>query len=475
MLFNSYNYVLLLLPLTFLLHQCFKNTKWQNFVLLTASYTFYVWGSHFLIVLIVFSSAVDYYVGLGLARTENQTKRNWLLFVSLFLNLSLLAAFKYSYWFISGMNAFLLSFGIDTGIKPVQLPLPPGISFYTFQTLSYTIDVYRRQFPPHKDPLSFLTYVAFFPQLIAGPIERCSTLLPQLEHTRQKVSSDKIESGIFLIAWGLFKKVVFADNLGHVVAQSLERMETVPGIGYVAVFCFSFQIYCDFSAYTDIARGSARLFGIELSRNFWTPYFAQSPSDFWRRWHLTLSQWLRDYLYLPMGGNQRGILITIRNLVVTMFLAGLWHGAGTFFILWGLYHGLLLVFYRIVPIDKFLNRMFGAAGRWIAILVMFHFTLFGWILFMSDPSSRFPLIMNNFSMIFSSPWNPELVIWIYPTLLFTLPVIFTELLAFNRKIEFVDLYEKIPFWGRVALYYSIFYIICFLGKREAYDFIYFAF
>lgn len=475
MLFTSYDYLFLLLPLTFIFYHCLPHSKWQNIVLLTASYVFYIWGSHFLIILIVISSAVDYYVGLALGKTENPRARKRLLCLSLFINLGLLGAYKYSYWFISGVNAFLLGFGIDTGVKPVQLPLPPGISFYTFQTLSYTIDVYRKKFEPHKDIPSFLTYVAFFPQLIAGPIERCHTLLPQLAGARKHVTYEKIESGIFLIAWGLFKKVVFADNLGHIVARCFEQSAEVPGIAFIAVFAFSFQIYCDFSAYTDIARGSARFFGIELSRNFWTPYFAESPSDFWRRWHITLSQWLRDYLYLPLGGNRQGALITMRNLVVTMFLAGLWHGAGIYFIFWGLYHGLLLVIYNVFPIHKILKDKLGALGHAFAVLIMFVFTLFGWVFFMSDPSSRFPLIMNNLIWAFSGDWNPQIYIWFFPTLVFTVPIIFTDALAYWKKIEFVDFYERMPFWVKVSLYYIIFYSVCILGKREAYDFIYFAF
>lgn len=478
MLFTSYDYVFLLLPLTFIFYHCLPHSKWQNIVLLVASYVFYIWESHFLIVLIVISSAVDYFVGLALGKTDKPAARKWLLFLSVFINLGLLGVFKYSYWFISGMNAFLLGFGIDTGIKPVQLPLPPGISFYTFQTLSYTIDVYRKQFKPHRDVLSFLTYVAFFPQLIAGPIERCGHLLPQLAAVRKTVSYEKIESGVFLIAWGIFKKVVFADNLGHVVARCLENLEEVPGIGFIAVFAFSFQIYCDFSAYTDIARGTARFFNIELTRNFKTPYFATSPSDYWQRWHISLSSWIRDYVYTPMFLGLRWMNVKWRlyvSLLLTMAVMGLWHGAGMFFVLWGVYHGCILILYSIFPIDKLLKNKFGSTGHWASVFIMFIFTLFGWVLFMSDPSPRFLQIMTNLAWGFQAPFHSDILIWLYPMLLYTLPVIFTESLAYSKKVEFVDFYSKIPFWGKVGMYYVMFYAVSILGKREAYDFIYFAF
>src|SRR5262249_27972383 len=220
--------------------------------------------------------------------------------------------------------------GLGVAITQLVLPLPPGISFYTFHTISYTADIYRRKFKPTGRFIDYVTFVAFFPQLIAGPIARASELLPQIARRRPAVSPQECERAFTLIAWGLFKKTCLADNVGLIVSQAgyARQAEGGNGLAYIYMYAFAAQIYCDFSAYTDIARGLAKLFGIELTRNFLTPYLAHSPSDFWQRWHISLSRWLRDYLYIPLDGNQHGRLKTLRNLAITMFLGGLWHGAG---------------------------------------------------------------------------------------------------------------------------------------------------
>ena len=271
---------------------------------------------------------------------------------------------------------------------------------------------------------------------------------------------------------------MFADNLGHVVSRCLGSMEEVPGIGFIAVFAFAFQIYCDFSAYTDIARGSAKFFNIELSRNFLTPYFATSPADFWRRWHISLSTWIRDYLYIPVFLKLRRLRETLRlslTLILTMALMGLWHGAGIFFVWWGLYHGFLLVLYRYIPLDKILRNRFHTAGHLLSIAIMFSLTCFGWALFMSDPSTLFPELMKNLAWFFVEPWDPRLITWVFPTIMLTAPVIFADCIGYDNKCEFVDLYDKFSFRGRVFVFLLMFYAVCILGKREPYDFIYFAF
>ena len=309
------------------------------------------------------------------------------------MQLSLLCTFKYAGWLTGEINGMAAALGLGIAITQLTLPLPPGISFYTFHTISYTADIYQRKFKPTGKFVDYVTFVAFFPQLIAGPIARASELLPQVAARRPAVSPEERERAFTLIAWGLFKKTCVADNLGLIVAQTGAALQqpNAGGLGYIYMYAFAAQIYCDFSAYTDIARGLAKLFGIELTRNFLTPYLSKSPSDFWQRWHISLSRWLRDYLYIPLGGNHRGRLITLRNLAITMFLGGLWHGAGVGFIVWGLYHGLLLVLYRLLPIDRLLQERFGRTGSILAIVLMFNLVCVGWIFFRATSSELLPL------------------------------------------------------------------------------------
>ena len=478
MLFHSYHYVFVLLPAALLLYRLLRMTRWHNLILLIASYLFYVWGHPYLIFFILSSSLIDFWVGCQLGNTENPRRRAWLLGASVTFNLGMLVIFKYAGWVSKSLNQTFFYWHLPLWLPEVDLPLPPGISFYTFQALSYTIDVYRHRFEPHRNLTNFLTYIAFFPQLIAGPIERPQNLLTQISTVRDPVNDRRFESAIFLIVWGIFKKVVFADNLGHVVKQCFGLLPDVPGIGFVIVFAFCFQIYCDFSAYTDIARGSARLFNIELTRNFMTPYFAVSPSDFWKRWHISLSTWIRDYVYTPLFVKLDRLRPNARlfvTLILTMTVMGLWHGAGIFFVIWGLYHGFLLALYHVFPIDRILEDRFRQAGRWMAVLIMFFLINVAWLLFISDPSSRFPAIVKNLISAFQTPVRPEIYTWLYPALLFSVPVMITEILGYRKRGEFVDLYDAWPFWGKVAVYYLIFYGICVFGKRETYEFIYFAF
>ena len=355
----------------------------QVVLLLGASYIFYgAWDHRFLFLLII-STLVDYGVGRGLARTDDPTRRRLLLFVSVGVNLGILGFFKYFDFFIDSAQETLDAIGLGTDPVLLEIVLPVGISFYTFQTMSYTIDVYRRHLQPTDDLLTFAVFVAYFPQLVAGPIERAARLLPQLEEPRTRPDADTLASGLGLILLGLLKKVVIGDVLAGKVDLVFDGASTVGWVSLVVgVYAFALQIYADFSGYTDIARGTSRLMGIELMRNFEGPYLSRSITEFWRRWHISLSQWLRDYLYIPLGGNQGGTAATYRNLMITMLLGGLWHGANWVFVIWGGLHGVYLVAERLWrrPVDA------AEPLRWRqvpAVIVTFQLVCFAWISFRS--------------------------------------------------------------------------------------------
>ncbi len=366
--------------------------RYQNRMLLTASYIFYGYWDYRFLSLILLSTIVDYYVALGIARQTEQKTRKELLSVSIVVNLGLLGFFKY-YGFFAGELARLFELlSLPVSLPLLTIVLPVGISFYTFQTMSYTIDVYRGKTTPTRNFLDFALYVSFFPQLVAGPIERSYRLLPQIVGKRV-YDREALAEGTYHVVTGLFKKVVIADNMAPIVNSVFSRPVaelTGPEIA-VGVYAFAFQIYGDFSGYSSIAQGIARWLGFRLSWNFKMPYFAGNPSEFWQRWHITLSTWLRDYLYVTLGGNRRGRLLTLRNLLVTMFLGGLWHGAQWTFILWGLYHGLLLALYRIaemLPAWPGRSWFRTQLGRWVGKIVFFHLVCISWLLFRAESAGQ---------------------------------------------------------------------------------------
>ena len=373
MQFNSYIFIFVFLPLVLGGYLLLRRTKFANAFMLLASLYFYAVGALWYLAPFFVTALIDFFVGQQIEGSDDQTYRKRMLVISVVANLGLLSVFKYTGWLTSDLSLLLAPYGI--AFTPIALALPPAISFYTFQSMSYTIDIYRREFKPYRNVIDYLSFVSFFPHLVAGPIMRARDLLPQLARIRSLPSAATVSGAMFMILFGLFQKTVLADNFGGLV-ESIQRMMAnpgaalPPGMGLIFAYAFAFQIYCDFAAYTTIARGVARLFGVDLMRNFLTPYFSTNPSEFWSRWHISLSTWLRDYLYIPLGGNQHGPLLTMRNLMITMLLGGLWHGAGIFFIIWGLYHGLLLVLYRLVPIDEILIRRLGRFGK---ILVDRHF------------------------------------------------------------------------------------------------------
>ncbi len=338
MTFTSLTFICFL-PLIFALYWILAKPKSQNILLIVASYVFYGWWDYRFCALILASSLVDFALGYWMDQSNSQRRRKALLVSSLVLNLGLLGLFKYFNFFAESFTAMAGGLGWSPDPITLNVILPVGISFYTFQTLSYTIDIYRRQIRASHSLINYLAFVSFFPQLVAGPIERASNLLPQFAK-RRKFDLAQARSGCRLILWGFFKKVVIADRLAIIVDQVYSQPESVAGpLLAFATVCFAFQIYCDFSAYSDIAIGTARLFNITLMRNFAYPYFSQSINEFWHRWHISLSTWFRDYIYIPLGGSRQGSAKKTRNLLATFVVSGFWHGAGWQFLAWGGIHG----------------------------------------------------------------------------------------------------------------------------------------
>ncbi len=344
MLFNSLAF-LLFLPIVFTLyHLLNKKLTAQNILILLASYVFYGWWDVRFLILIFISSLVDFIVGQKIGDAENEKSKKYWLYVSLAVNLGLLGFFKYYHFFV---DSFITSFsfmGLELHKSTLQVILPVGISFYTFQTLSYSLDIYRGHLTHSKDPIKFFAFVAFFPQLVAGPIERAAHLLPQFSIPR-KFDTDFAISGLRLMLWGFFKKVVIADNLAQVVDIVYVSPQEYTGIEVVAAaIAFTFQVYGDFSGYSDIAIGTARLFGFDLLPNFKTPFYSRSIAEFWNRWHISLNTWFRDYIYIPMGGSRGGNTMKYRNIMTIFLVSGLWHGASWAFVIWGALNGIYMVF-----------------------------------------------------------------------------------------------------------------------------------
>jgi len=344
MLFNSFEY-LIFLPLVFIFYWKVlnKNLKVQNFFILSVSYLFYGWWDWRFLFLLCFSSLIDFFIGILISNTDIDKKRKFLLGISIFMNLSILGFFKYFNFFVDSFVEFSELFGFKANKSSLNIILPVGISFYTFQILSYTIDVYRKKLTATKDVISFMAFVSFFPQLVAGPVERAVNLLPQFFKNRT-FDLQSAKDGLRQMLWGLFKKIVIADTCAVYVKDIFDNYDTYnSGTLFFGIIFFAFQIYCDFSGYSDIAIGTARLFGFKLMKNFAFPYFSRGIVEYWRRWHISLSTWFRDYLYIPLGGSRCSKFKQIRNIVITFTISGLWHGANWNYIFWGFTNGLLFI------------------------------------------------------------------------------------------------------------------------------------
>jgi D-alanyl-lipoteichoic acid acyltransferase DltB (MBOAT superfamily) len=477
MLFNSYIFVVFFLLVygAYLLLK--SHHKAQNFILLAASYIFYgYWDARFLFLLML-STGVDYFAAQRIKDSQTGRSRRTFLAISILSNLSILGFFKYFNFFSESTAHLLSSIGLNADPVSLNIILPVGISFYTFQTLSYSIDVYQGAIRPEKNLLNFALFVSFFPQLVAGPIERASSLLPQISMPRV-LNGDQINAGLFLILWGYFKKMAIADNLGEVADEVFENYTTFEGLDLlIGSLAFTVQIYGDFSGYSDIARGLAKLMGFELMLNFNLPFFATSPSDFWARWHISLSTWFRDYVYIPLGGNRAGAIATYRNLAITMVLCGLWHGAAWNFILWGAFHGMILIAYHMlkphfVTVSKQILK--GAIGYdWVTSLLgmgmMTCISVIGWILFRSSNLQQALYILTHLSFASSSEtWDLG-----YDLLFFSLPLLLVQLYQFISQDLLIV--TKLNPWLRVFLYGCILASIIVFSNRDRSDFIYFQF
>lgn len=387
MFFNSLEFTIFL-PIVFAVYwilQRFSLTA-QNLWVLAASFFFYGWWDYRFLLLISISILTDFWLGMAIQSSTSQVHRKRFLYLSLLVNLGMLVFFKYFNFFVDNFRAAFTFLGYEFNSPLLSVILPVGISFYTFQTLSYTIDVYNRKIEATRDLISFGAFVSFFPQLVAGPIERATHLLPQFQEKRS-FEYESAASGMRLILWGLFKKVVVADSCAVVVNQIFGTYEQQSGIVLIlGAVLFSFQIYGDFSGYSDIAIGTARLFGIRLMHNFNAPYFARDIAEFWRRWHISLTTWFRDYIYIPLGGSRSGRYKTIRNTLIIFLVSGFWHGANWTFIFWGIYHALLFLPLVVLNVNR---RYTGSAqntaahGDIVRIVFTFLLVSLGWIFFRS--------------------------------------------------------------------------------------------
>ncbi len=472
MLFNSLQFAIFFL-IVYSLYLTL-NHKWQNRMLFVASSIFYgAWDWRFLSLLYI-TTIIDFLCAIKISNSQDAGKRKLFLILSIASNMAVLGFFKYFDFFVSNLNSLFGFFGVHISIGVLHIILPVGISFYTFQAMSYTIDVYRGKLEPTRNLKDFILFVTFFPQLVAGPIERASHLLPQVLKPR-KPSLDKFYEGCYLILWGLFLKMFVADNLARIVNPVFASGPPYEGMKVlVALYAFAFQIYGDFAGYSNIARGLGKCMGFEIMVNFNLPYFSTNPSEFWKRWHISLSSWLRDYLYIPLGGNRKGVFMTFRNIMITMFLGGLWHGAKWTFVIWGIYHGLLLVAHRVLaPLFTYipsLPKNFLTRRAWfiIRVIFFFHLTCLGWLLFRAQSMQQV------FSMLQGIFFNFGIVrntgIKFMASILWLLIVI--QLIQYwKNDLMFV--------YKRSALITTVIYAIMFYSiavySTPGYEFIYFQF
>lgn len=481
MLFNSLDFAIFL-PIVFFLYWfvTFKNLRLQNLLIVIASYVFYGWWDWRFLSLILFSTLVDYSVGLLLKNEKRQTYRKAFLWTSILVNLGFLGFFKYFNFFLDNFTTAFSFFGAEINANSLNIILPVGISFYTFQTLSYTIDVYKRKLEPTNDFIAFAAFVSFFPQLVAGPIERATRLLPQFFHKRSFEYSKAVD-GLRQILWGLFKKIVIADNCAEYANIIFNNSADLSGSTLLlGAFFFTFQIYADFSGYSDIAIGTARLFGFDLMRNFAFPYFSRDIAEFWRRWHISLSTWFRDYLYIPLGGSRGGTFMKIRNTFIIFIVSGFWHGANWTFIVWGALNAIFFLplllsnnnrnYMDIVAKGK----MMPGLGDFLRILLTFGLTMLAWIFFRAENISQ---AINMISEIFSSSLflNPDYISGNALILLIIITV-FVVIEWFGREGQhaIADTVKKWSIFFRWGFYFVIITLL-FVFSGDEQEFIYFQF
>ena len=472
MLFNSVEFAIFL-PIVFGLYWLLskKDIRYQNILLLVSSYIFYGWWDWRFLSLIIFSSFLDFFLGIYIGKSNSPIHRKILLLISLLVNLGFLGFFKYYNFFLDSFVDSFTFFGSNFEVSRLNIILPVGISFYTFQTLSYTIDVYRKQLKPTTNLVSFFTFVSFFPQLVAGPIERATHLLPQFLIKRSFDYATAV-TGVQLIIWGLFKKMVIADNSAIIVQGIFSNYESQSPLSLImGMLLFAFQIYCDFSGYSDIAIGTGRLFGFDLMTNFKFPYLSKSISEFWKRWHISLSTWFRDYLYIPLGGSKVSQAVALRNIFIVFLVSGFWHGANWTFIIWGLIHALLYIPMFIKSKKK--ERVFVPAWRnTINGIFIFTFVCFAWVYFRSDTvTDATNYIVNIFNANGNSSFFTSTSKYKIITLISLLSILFL------MAVEFYN-YQRKNYEVRIKSKWLVLIclVICFIGAfKDHASFIYFQF
>ncbi|MDR2042122.1 MAG: MBOAT family protein [Tannerella sp.] len=484
MLFNSIEFIIFL-PVVFILYWfVFKKTKWQNGFIIVASYLFYGWWDWRFLLLIALTSLCSYLSGIGIERHEgNRRRQKGISALNIVLNLLILCCFKYFNFFSENLALLFKTFGYELNGFTLNVLLPVGISFYTFQALSYTIDVYRHKLKATHDPVAFFAFIGFFPQLVAGPIERATALLPQFSRPRT-FDYDRAVDGMRQMLWGFFKKIVVADNCALFANGVFENYDTMSGSSlFMGAFFFTVQIYGDFSGYSDIAVGTARLFGIDLMRNFNCPYFSRNMAEFWRRWHISLTTWFRDYVYIPLGGSREGRWKSIRNTMIIFLVSGFWHGANWTFVVWGAFHALLFIplllsgrngRYRDTVAER---RLFPSLKECMQMTLTFGLALAGWIIFRAESIGQAAGYLKRMCdpSLFTVPVMPGVeVTRTLPSTLFFIAVLFVTEWCHREKAHGLDI--KIQSQSlRYIIYLALLLALLLFKATEPATFVYFQF
>jgi alginate O-acetyltransferase complex protein AlgI len=488
MLFNSFNY-LVFLPLTFVIYWfiAVKNLRVQNLFLLLASYFFYSFWDYRFLGLLIFSTLLDYIAGIKMFESTTRKRKRFWFWISIILNLGFLGVFKYYNFFAESFAGLLENIGFHIDLWTLQIILPVGISFYTFHGLSYVIDIYKERIKPEREFVDYAVFVSFFPLLVAGPIERATHLLPQIKKKR-KFNQTYAADGLRQILWGLFKKVVIADGCAEFSNLIFNNIENYSGgILLIGAICFAIQIYCDFSGYSDIAIGTAKLFGIDLLKNFSFPYFSRNIAEFWRRWHISLTTWFRDYVYIPLGGSKVSKFKVIRNTFVIFLLSGFWHGANWTFIFWGLLNAIYFMPLLLNQTNRnnlgstvAEGRVFPNIKEIVQMTTTFSLTIIAWIFFRADNlTDAFEFIFKIFHGFFQRSNYIEALNFIVWDIGFTLPILILFFIItewFGRFDDFAigSLVKNWRSFYRWLFYFVlVFLIFQFMGAEQ--NFIYFQF
>ncbi len=476
MAFNSINFALFFL-IVYVLYLV-SSHKWQNLLLLIASYAFYSFWDWRFLSLILLSTIVNYFLGYWIARSQYNKRRKLFFILSLCFNLGLLGFFKYFNFFLAGFVNFIAIFGLRQSQGVLNIILPLGISFYTFQVMSYAIDVYWKRLEPVKKLSDFALFVAFFPQVVSGPIERARNMLPQIT-SKRNVTSEMVYYGSWLFFWGLFKKIVIADNLGRMLVGAFEPSLIVPGrLALLSMYIFTFQVYADFSGYSDMARGLGKLMGFNIMVNFRTPFFAVNPSELWQRWHISLTTWIKEYLFYPLAlvkflGKQLNASLVV---IITWALFGFWHGPQPKFIAWGVYHAVIIVVYSklrpYISLIKPRNRILSFSWVLFQTIVIFNLFSIGLLFFAAPSISGAAAILRNMALNISVP-VPQFLTMLASTAFFIFPLAIIEYFQFRTDDELVIF--KINPVVRAAIYFALFYLLIFYGDFGAKAYYYFQF